>query len=76
MDQVRVDILAVMARLSEAHPTMRFGQLVANVAYWSRGPTPESVWDVEDAEFLAGALSHLHQQTGQGTQTGGMNEVE
>jgi hypothetical protein len=31
---------------------MRFGQLIANMSYLAIGPTPESIWDVEDEDLL------------------------
>ena len=49
----------VLVALSQLYPDWRLGQIVANVAGWARGPTSEAVWDVEDAEFLEAAESHI-----------------
>ena len=57
--QVRQDLLNVLAELSEHSPSVRFGQLVANLAYLAKGPTNEAIWDADDAELLAAARKHL-----------------
>ena len=49
----------VMAGLMALYPQWRIGQLIANVAWWARGPNNEAIWDVEDDEFLAAAEAHL-----------------
>ena len=36
MTRVRNDVLRLLAELSECYPEWRFGQLVANVAGWTR----------------------------------------
>lgn len=51
----RTDLLDVLAKLGEAFPDWRFGQLVANVATAAKGPQAEAVWDSEDEELLAAA---------------------
>jgi hypothetical protein len=51
-DSIRREILERLAELSALLPEMRFGQLIANMSYLAIGPTPESIWDVEDAELL------------------------
>jgi len=61
MTGVRKEILTALAELSDRYPEWRFGQLVANVSYWSKEPTVEAIWDVEDEEFLQGIRSHLDQ---------------
>jgi len=48
----RREILDRLEELSTLAPEMRFGQLIANMSYLAMGPTPESIWDVEDAELL------------------------
>ena len=55
----RVQILDVLAELSEVEPNLRFGQLVANLSYLAREWTNSAIWDVEDDEFLATAREHL-----------------
>ena len=52
-------IAAALEGLSKLHPQWRFGQLVANVASWAKGPTSEAVWDVTDEEFLEAAEAYL-----------------
>jgi hypothetical protein len=49
----------VIAAFSSLYPDWRIGQIVANVAWWAKGPTAEAVWDVEDEEFLSAAEAHL-----------------
>lgn len=45
--------------LHRLYPDWRFGQMVANVAAWAKGPASEAVWDVEDEEFLSALEAHL-----------------
>ena len=49
-----------LAELRKLYPDWRFGQMVANVAGWAKGPNAEAVWDVEDEEFLSALEAHLH----------------
>jgi hypothetical protein len=51
-DSTRREILERLDELSRLAPDMRFGQLIANMSYLAIGPSPESIWDVEDAELL------------------------
>ena len=60
--QTRQELLRVLAELGEQFPDMRLGQLLANVAYWARGPANESVWDATDEELLAAAKELLKRQ--------------
>ncbi len=53
IDPVRQEILTELARLSEAAPEYRFGQMVANLAFLAAGPWNETLWDLEDADLLA-----------------------
>lgn len=55
----RQEVLRVLAELSEHCPEMRFGQLIANLSVRARGPTVESIWDMEDEELLAAAQDQL-----------------
>ena len=58
--ELKREILRALADLVEQVPDdLRFGQLIANLADIARGPTPEAVWDMEDAELLEAARSHL-----------------
>ncbi|SPE34724.1 hypothetical protein SBA6_40009 [Candidatus Sulfopaludibacter sp. SbA6] len=59
--QVRKDLLNLLEELSECTPSVRFGQLIANLSYLAKGPTNEAIWDAEDAELLAAARKHLRE---------------
>jgi hypothetical protein len=51
-DPTRTEILARLARLSELAPDMRFGQLIANLAFIAAGPWDRTLWDLEDGPLL------------------------
>ena len=55
-------IAVALEELSKMYPQWRFGQLVANVSMWAKGPSDSAVWDVEDEEFLRAAEEHLSAQ--------------
>ncbi len=57
----REELLKILAELSEVAPEVRLGQLVANLSYMARGLSTESIWDMEDEEFLKAAKAHLAQ---------------
>jgi hypothetical protein len=59
MTSTREQILKALAELSEIYPDWRFGQMVANISTWAKGPTDHAIWDVEDEEFLATLEKHL-----------------
>ncbi len=69
IESTRQEILVRLARLSELAPDMRFGQLIANLAFMAAGPWDQTLWNVED-EQLVGAIrqmeSDLSQRTGEG----------
>lgn len=50
---VRQEILRELERLSELAPDVRFGQLIANLAFLAAGPWEESLWDLDDDRLLA-----------------------
>ena len=54
-----------MSELSEMYPSMRFGQLVTNVAYWVKGPIASAAWDATDEELIEAAIKNLQQNKGQ-----------
>ena len=56
---IRQDILDKLARLSELAPDLRFGQLIANLAFLAAGPWNETLWDLEDDRLLAAIEEHL-----------------
>jgi hypothetical protein len=45
-------MLTRLARLSELAPDMRFGQLMANLAFIAAGPCNETLSDLEDESLL------------------------
>jgi hypothetical protein len=53
IDSTRSEILIRLKRLSELAPDMRFGQLIANLAFMAAGPWDETLWDLEDEHLLA-----------------------
>jgi hypothetical protein len=62
MTPERREVLRVLEELSDRYPDMRIGQLVANFCGLAKGPTPESIYDVEDEEFVAAVRKHLDKQ--------------
>ncbi len=52
-------LLETLEQLHKAHPSWRFGQLVANISLAAKGPVSSAVWDVEDDEWLNAAQEHL-----------------
>ncbi len=46
------ELLESLAELRRALPSMRLGQLVANLATVARGAVPGAVWEAEDNELL------------------------
>ena len=56
---VREEILRKLARISELTPELRFGQLIANLAFLADGPWNETLWDLEDEQLLAAIKQHL-----------------
>jgi hypothetical protein len=52
-DPIRREILDRLDVLSELAPDMRFGQLIANMAFMADGgPWDQSLWDLEDEQLL------------------------
>ena len=56
--ETRADLLETIGELCRRYPHWRLGQIVANIAGWA----DQEIWDVEDAQLLAAAQSHLQQQ--------------
>ena len=52
-------LLDAIRRMKSAYPDWRIGQLVANVASMKLGFKVESIWDIEDHEFIAAIDDHL-----------------
>ena len=55
----RQEILRELARLSELTPDVRFGQLIANLAFIAAGPWNETLWDLEDEQLLEAIRKHV-----------------
>jgi hypothetical protein len=55
----REEIVKALVEMSERHPDWRFGQMVANIAYWALGPSSEAILDVEDKQLLGAVKKHL-----------------
>src|SRR5207249_8938344 len=58
IEPTRQEILARLERLSELAPDMRFGQMIANLAFMAAGPWDQTLWDLED-EQLVGAIRQM-----------------
>jgi hypothetical protein len=58
IEPTRQEILDRLARLSELAPDMRFGQLIANLAFMAAGPWDQTLWDLED-DKLVGAIRQM-----------------
>lgn len=51
----REELLRLVGELSDADPSLRFGQLLTNLATLARDPQIESVWDCKDEELIESA---------------------
>lgn len=52
IEPTREEILVRLARLSELAPDMRFGQMIANLAFMAAGPWDQTLWDLQDERLL------------------------
>ncbi len=52
IEPTRAEILARLERLSALAPDLRFGQLIANLAFMAAGPWDQTLWDLEDEPLL------------------------
>lgn len=50
---VRQEILHHLERLRDLASDMRFGQMIANLAFLAAGPWDQTLWDLEDEQLLA-----------------------
>jgi hypothetical protein len=73
IESTRQEILARLARLSELAPDMRFGQLIANLAFMAAGPWDQTLWDLED-EQLVGAIRQMESDLAQRSDGAGVSE--
>jgi hypothetical protein len=56
---VRNELLRVLSEFGDHAPDLRFGQLIANLAFLARATGGSDVWEVEDEELLEAARDHL-----------------
>jgi hypothetical protein len=56
---VRQELLRDLERLSELTPEVRFGQLIANLAFLAAGPWDQTLWNLEDEQLLAAIQQQL-----------------
>jgi hypothetical protein len=59
IDPTRQEILRLLDRVSELAPDMRFGQLIANLAFLAVGPWDQTLWNLEDEQLLVALQQHL-----------------
>lgn len=55
------ELIECLAEVRRALPSMRLGQLIANLATVARGAVPGAIWDAEDDELLAAMRWQLEQ---------------
>lgn len=55
------ELIESLAELRRALPSMRLGQLVANLATVARGAVPGAIWEAEDEELLDAIRWQLQQ---------------
>jgi hypothetical protein len=58
---VHDELIESLVELRRALPSMRLGQLIANMATVARGAVPGAVWEMEDDELLAAIRWQLQQ---------------
>lgn len=58
---VRDELIESLAELRRALPSMRLGQLIANMATVARGAVPGAIWEMEDDELLSAIRWQLRQ---------------
>jgi hypothetical protein len=71
---VQDELMESLSELRRALPTIRLGQLIANMATVARGPVPGAIWDAEDDELL-GAIRWQLQQLSSPTAAGGVEST-
>ena len=54
----RHELLEKLACLIDLSPDVRFGQLLANLAFLAEDQIDRSLWDIEDDQFLEVIDSH------------------
>ncbi len=68
------ELMESLAELRRALPTMRLGQLIANMATLARGAVPGAIWEMEDDELL-GAIRWQLQQLASPPETGSAEQI-
>lgn len=53
------EVVTALATLWAEYPNWRLGQLIANVAVWTRGVDKSALWEMEDKEALKAIINHL-----------------
>ena len=71
---VHDELMESLAELRRALPSMRLGQLIANMATVARGAVPGAIWEMEDDELL-GAIRWQLQQLSSPTGTNGPEQI-
>ena len=71
IESTRQEIPTRLARLSELAPDMRFGQLIANLAFMAAGPWDKTLWDLEDDQLIV-AIRQLESDLSQRTNEAGL----
>jgi hypothetical protein len=67
---VHDELMESLAELRRALPSMRLGQLIANMATVARGPVPGAIWEMEDDELLTAIHWQLQQLSSAPTANG------
>jgi len=71
---VHDEVMESLAELRRALPSMRLGQLIANMATVARGAVPGAIWVMEDDELLA-AIRWQIQQLSSRTAANGTEQI-
>ena len=58
---IQDELIESLVELRQALPTMRLGQLIANMATVARGPVQGAIWEAEDKELLDAIRWQLQQ---------------
>jgi hypothetical protein len=58
---VHDELIESLAELRRALPSMRLGQLIANMATVARGADPGAIWEMQDDELLRAIRWQLEQ---------------
>jgi hypothetical protein len=65
------ELIEKLVELRRALPSMRLGQLIANMATVARGAVPGAIWDLEDDELLGAIRWQLQQLATRNTSDAG-----